>query len=183
MAQDQNRLRPSQQDYWIDFLREGAFFATKDDSIIARLQFYHGGEACEDDTSCLPNPNTTPNFQTPMIHEFTNANFFATQLASKPVLVDFFATWCGPCKRMLEVLPQVASEIGNAGIVGKLDVDTSRAIATQYQIKSLPTLILFHRGETIKRWVGVQSVAELADAMRNVLNTSSWNPIPGDSHE
>ena len=117
-----------------------------------------------------------------MIHEFTNSNFFATQLASKPVLVDFFASWCGPCKTMLARLPQIAEDIGNAGVVGKLDVDESRAIATQYQIKSLPTLILFFRGETIKRWVGVQSVAEIADAMRGVFNSSSWNPIPGDSH-
>jgi len=111
-----------------------------------------------------------------MIHEFNNENFFSTQLASKPVLVDFYAAWCGPCQTMLSILPKVADNIGSSGIVGKLNVDESRSIATQFKIKSLPTLILFHRGEIINRWVGVQSVADLVDAMSNVATTSPYSP-------
>ena len=106
------------------------------------------------------------------IVELTDANFFAATLAHKPVLVDFFATWCGPCQAMLGTLPEVAEAVGSTGIVAKLDVDRNKATAAIYKIQNLPTLILLRRGEIVKRWVGVQDVATLAAEVKRAAETS-----------
>lgn len=76
-------------------------------------------------------------------------------------LVDFFATWCGPCKQMHPVLEQLkASEGENLGII-KLDVDKNEAIASAYRIQSVPTLMLFRNGELLWRQSGAMSLADL----------------------
>lgn len=76
-------------------------------------------------------------------------------------LVDFFATWCGPCKQMHPVLEQLkASEVENLRII-KLDVDKNEAIASAYRIQSVPTLMLFRNGELLWRQSGAMSLADL----------------------
>ena len=72
------------------------------------------------------------------------------------VLVDFFATWCGPCKMLSPVLDQVSAEIEGRGVVYKVDVDASQDIASQYNIMSVPTLILFENGQPVKQIMGAQ---------------------------
>jgi thioredoxin 1 len=85
----------------------------------------------------------------------TDATFSAEVLKSEePVLVDFFAEWCGPCKAMAPALDAVAGEMAGKVKVVKVDVDASSAIAQQYKIQAMPTLIMFKGGKEVDRHVG-----------------------------
>ena len=85
---------------------------------------------------------------------------------SKPVLVDFFAEWCGPCKVQAPVLKEVKSDIGDSVRILKIDVDKSPAIAQQYQVSSIPTLILFRNGQPVWRQTGVASKQQLVNVLK-----------------
>ena len=98
-----------------------------------------------------------------MAKEITTANFETEVLKSeKPVLIDFWATWCGPCMRQGPVVEERAEE-GYA--VGKVDVDQNMALAQQFRVVSIPTLILFKDGTEVKRFVGLTSKEELKSAL------------------
>lgn len=98
-----------------------------------------------------------------MAKEITTANFETEVLKSeKPILIDFWATWCGPCMRQGPVVEELAEE-GYA--VGKVDVDQNMALAQQFRVVSIPTLILFKDGTEVKRFVGLTSKDELKAAL------------------
>ena len=82
-----------------------------------------------------------------------------------PVLVDFHATWCGPCKTMAPILEQVAAQHGGKLRIIKIDVDRNAAVAQQYRVQSIPTLILFHQGQPVWRQAGVVPAAQIAQAL------------------
>ena len=83
-----------------------------------------------------------------------------------PVLVDFYATWCGPCKTMAPILEQVATQHGGKVRIIKIDVDRNAAVAQQLRVQSIPTLILFHQGKPVWRQAGVVPAAQIAQALQ-----------------
>jgi thioredoxin len=86
-----------------------------------------------------------------------------------PVLVDFYAQWCGPCKMMVPVLEEIAARLENDIKVAKVDTDRSPTLGNRYQVEALPTLILFNKGQPVERYVGYMSADELERAVTSTL--------------
>ncbi|WP_348810997.1 thioredoxin [Flavobacterium maritimum] len=98
------------------------------------------------------------------------SNFNQIIQSETPVLVDFFATWCGPCQTLAPILKQVKDSLGDRVSIIKIDVDKNQQIASQYQVRGVPTMILFQNGKQLWRQSGVLSKEDL---IRTILEKSN----------
>ena len=102
--------------------------------------------------------------------ELTDATFDTTVHNSDvPVLVDFWAPWCGPCKMIAPIIQEIADEYAGKAKICKLDTDEARDSAMEFGISAIPTLILFKDGQVEKKWVGLTSKKDLAAAIEELL--------------
>lgn len=104
-----------------------------------------------------------------MTLEITDANFKTLVAEGKPVVVDFWAPWCGPCKMMLPIVDELAGEYEGRIIVGKLNVDENPDTCEEYGIMNIPTMLFFKNGELVNRHIGACRKAELQQILDNLL--------------
>ncbi len=98
----------------------------------------------------------------------TDAAFEKSVMQSKiPVIVDFWAPWCGPCRMIAPMVEELATEYKGAVKIGKLNIDDSPSAATQYGVSSIPTLMIFKGGQVVDRFVGVQPKSRLQSALES----------------
>jgi len=104
--------------------------------------------------------------------EFTQANFEEEVLqASEPILVDFWAEWCMPCKALAPTIDELATEYAGRVKVGKVDTDANQTLSAKYGISAIPTVILFHQGQIHERFVGLRSKKDFQASIDALLGS------------
>ena len=105
-----------------------------------------------------------------MALEITDSNFEETVLKSdKPVLVDFWAAWCGPCRMVGPIIDELSKEYEGKAVVGKVDIDSNQQYAAQFGVRNIPTVLVFKNGELVDRKVGVSSKNDYAQALDSLI--------------
>ena len=105
-----------------------------------------------------------------LVQEFTDDNFKAEVLsASQPVLVDFWAEWCMPCRMLAPTIEKIAGQFEGKVKVGKIDTDKARTTAVDYKITAIPTVIIFKDGEIKKKFVGLTNEGDLQNALNELV--------------
>lgn len=105
-----------------------------------------------------------------MALEITDANFDELVLkSSKPVLVDFWAEWCGPCRMLGPIVQELSSDYNGKAIIGKVDVDSNQKYAAQFGVRNIPTVLIFKDGELVNRQVGVSQKNVYSDYIDALL--------------
>ncbi|MBL7472354.1 thioredoxin [Robertkochia sediminum] len=105
-----------------------------------------------------------------MALEITDATFDEVVLKSdKPVMVDFWAAWCGPCRMVAPIIDELSSEYDGKAVVGKVDVDSHQEFAAKYGVRNIPTVLVFQNGEVVGRQVGVAPKNVYAEALDKLL--------------
>lgn len=102
----------------------------------------------------------------PYVNELDNDTFDAAIASDVPVLVDFWAPWCGPCKALSPTIDQIADEVGGNAKICKVNIDDSMEIAARFGIQNIPTILIFKNGEVVQKFVGVQQKATLLGALQ-----------------
>ena len=105
-----------------------------------------------------------------MALEITDSNFEETVLKTdKPVMVDFWAAWCGPCRMVGPIIDELSEEYEGKAIIGKVDIDSNQQYAAQFGVRNIPTVLVFKDGELVDRKVGVSSKNDYAQAIDNLI--------------
>jgi len=104
-----------------------------------------------------------------MTQEITNATFQALLAEGKPMVVDFWAPWCGPCKMMLPIVDELAVEYDGRVVFGKVNVDENDAMCSEYGIMNIPTMLFFKNGELVDRHVGAARKADLTELIDKLI--------------
>jgi len=100
------------------------------------------------------------------VAEFTDGNFQSEVLDSQePVLVDFWAPWCGPCRRIAPMIDELASENAGGAKIGKVNIDDNQQSAINYGVEAIPTLIVFKGGQPVQRFQGIPAKARVQEAL------------------
>ncbi len=105
-----------------------------------------------------------------MAVEFTDSNFEELALKStKPVIVDFWAEWCGPCRMVGPLIDELATEYEGKAIIGKVDVDANSGISSQFSVRSIPTILFIKNGEVVDKSVGAVPKSALVEKLEALL--------------
>lgn len=104
-----------------------------------------------------------------MALEVNNANFEEVIGSDKPVLIDFWAEWCGPCRMVGPIVEQIADEFGEKAVVAKCDVDNNSDISEKYGIRNIPTLLFLKNGEVVDRLVGAVPKAKIEEKLNALV--------------
>ena len=124
-------------------------------------------------TSCWPateknEPVTTATKSTSPVRHISGESEFTRTIKQGNVVVDFYADWCGPCKRLGPIIGDLAKEFSNVTFV-KINIDKEDSLSTRYSVRSIPTLILFKNGKQVKRITGYQSKSELRSLIQSTF--------------
>ena len=101
--------------------------------------------------------------------QITNENFESLKNGQQPLVVDFWATWCGPCRMIAPIIAELAEQYDGQITVGKCDVEECEDIAAEYGIRNIPTILFFKGGEVVDKLVGAQSKAKLEEKFKALL--------------
>ena len=102
-----------------------------------------------------------------MLVEITSKNFEeVVNNATKPVLIDFWASWCGPCRMMGPVIEEIAQDLGEEAVVGKINIDIENGLASKHNVMTIPTLAVFKNGQETKRFIGVTDKNKIIAEMK-----------------
>lgn len=104
-----------------------------------------------------------------MAMEITDANFEQLVNGDKPVVVDFWAEWCGPCRMITPIIEELAHEYEGKAVIGKVNVDENDEITGQYGIRNIPTILYFKNGEVVDKFVGAAQKSVLEDKLKALL--------------
>lgn len=99
----------------------------------------------------------------------TSENFASLKAGDKPLVVDFWATWCGPCRMLAPIISELADEYEGKIVVGKCDVEENEDLAGEFGIRNIPTILFFKNGEVVNKVIGAQPKAKLEEAFKNLL--------------